>query len=270
MQETLEKQSKFGCKSKKIVNIDFNCDLAQGFGVYKNDKELDFLDYVTSVNVAAGFHSGDPLTIRNTLLAAKEKNLVIGANIGFNDLQGFGMRPMILSDEETEALVVYQVGALMSFAKAFGLEIEYVKPHGAMYKLASENFSFSCAIAKAIKKCSKWLYYVGEVGSSIEKVGEFLEIPIVREIELNKNFTVDGSVDYNMEDISNYDVLARRLQRYLTYSQVDNINKGTNFVEADSIHFSTDEVSLRLIKRGRELITPTPVNYGKVVNSGWV
>lgn len=268
MQEVLDNTSAISKEVKKVTSIDFNCDLAQGFGVYKNDKEFELLDYASSVNISTGFHAGDPLTIKNALLKAKEKNIVIGANIGFQDLQGFGMRPMSLSEEETEALVIYQVGALMSFAKAFGLEVEYVKPHGAMYKQASENFTFSCAIAKAIKKCSQWLTYVGASGDVITKVGEFVQLPIAKEIDLTKMYNVDGTIDYTSSDITDFDLLTRRLQRYLQYSQIDNTAKGTTYVEANTIHFSSD--SLELIKKANEHITPKPVNYSKVESSGWV
>ena len=140
MQETLERKS--------IKNIDFNCDLGQAYGIYKNNSEFELLDYVSSVNISCGFHAGDPVTIKEALLKAKEKNVAIGAHIGFNDIQGFGYRPVELKEDELEALVVYQIGALMSFAKAYGVSIEHVRPHGAMYKMAGEDFTFSCALAK--------------------------------------------------------------------------------------------------------------------------
>ena len=128
---------------KQIKNIDFNCDLAQSFGIYKNSKEYDLLDYASSVNISCGFHAGDPLAIKEALLAAKERNIVIGAHIGYNDIQGFGYKPMDLDESELEALVMYQVGALMTFAKAYNMEIEHVRPHGAMYRKASEDFETS-------------------------------------------------------------------------------------------------------------------------------
>lgn len=268
MQEVITTPATYSKEVKKITAIDFNCDLAQGFGVYKNEKEFELLDYVSSVNISAGFHAGDPLTIKEAMLKAKEKNVVIGANIGFNDLQGFGMRAVNLSDEETEALVIYQVGALMSFAKAYGLEVEYVRPHGAMYQMASENFTFSCAIAKAIKKCSRWLTYVGASGDTITKTGEFAELPIAKEIDLTKIYNVDGTINFKEEDVKDFDILTRRLQRYLQYSQIDNTAQGTTFIDANTMHFSVN--SFELLKKAYELITPKPVNYSKVESSGWV
>lgn len=263
MQETLNKPEN---RIKKVTSIDFNCDLAQSFGVYKNDKEFDLLDYVSSVNISAGFHAGDPLAIKEAMLKAKEKNVVIGAHIGFNDIQGFGSRVMTLSEEEAETLVIYQVGALMSFAKAFGLEIEHVRPHGAMYKLASESFTFSCAIAKAVKKCSQWLTYVGTAGDITTKVGEFVKIPISKEIKVNSIYNADGTIAEGK--ITDNEVLSRRVQRYLQTSQIDNTSNGYSVIEADTIHFSSD--SIEILKKANELITPTPVNYSKVKNSGWV
>ena len=164
MQETLER--------KQIKNIDFNCDLAQRFGEYKNSSEYQVLDYVSSVNISCGFHAGDAMSIKEALLKAKEKNVVVGAHIGFDDIQGFGYRPMDLSEYDIEALVMYQVGALMSFAKAYKLEIEHVRPHGAMYKMAAENFGFSTSVANAIKKCSEWHVYYGAAGDVTAKGGE--------------------------------------------------------------------------------------------------
>jgi len=264
-------QKKFNNDSKKIKSIDFNCDLAQSFGVYKNETEFEMLDYVSSGNISTGFHAGDPVTIKKALLNAKEKNVVIGAHIGFNDIQGFGNKSMNLSDEETEAIVLYQVSAIMSFAKAFGLEIEHVRPHGAMYRMAAENLSFACAIAKAVKKCSNWLVYYGAAGEVTSKVSESVKLPIAQEIKLDKTYTTNGTVDYSIEDITNTNFSINRLQNLIRTSQIDNMARGLTSIEADTIHFSSSNVnSLELIKRANEIIKPIPVNFNKVQDSGWV
>lgn len=266
MQEVVEVQN----QPKKIKNIDFNCDLAQSFGIYKNDSEFDLLDYVSSVNISTGFHAGDPVAIKNALLKARDKNVVIGAHIGFNDIQGFGSRAVNLSEEEIETLVIYQVGALMSFAKAYGLEIEHVRPHGAMYQIASENFTFSCAIAKAIKQCSQWITYVGATGDVISKVGDYVKIPVAKEVKLNKVYKADGTIDYRTDEITDSELLFRRFQGVIRSSQIANNEGGYSFVDANTIHFSSDKRHIELIKRASELIMPTPVNYSKVQSSGWV
>lgn len=277
MQKRLENETetneskRYNDSIKKIKSLDFNCDLAQSFGVYKNDDEFKLLDYVSSVNIATGFHAGDPLTIKKALLAAKEKNIVIGAHIGFDDIQGFGNRAMNLSEDEIEALVVYQVGAIISFAKAYGLEIEHVRPHGAMYKLASEDFTFACAVAKAIKKCSQWLVYYGASGDVITKVGEFVKIPVAQEIKLDMIYTPAGAIDYTSDTTLSTDAAIRRLNNLLRTSQIDNNLRGFTGVDVDTIHFSGKfGNAIDLAKKANEVITPIPVNFNNVQASGWV
>ena len=263
MQETLER--------KQIKNIDFNCDLAQSFGVYKNSSEYQLLDYVSSVNISCGFHAGDPMSIKEALLKAKEKNVVVGAHIGFDDIQGFGYRPMDLSEDEVEALVMYQVGALMSFAKAYKLEIEHVRPHGAMYKRCASDFAFACAVARAIQKCSKWLVYYGASGEITQKTGELINIPVAQEVCLEKMYNVDGTVNTVAKDNENTEVEIQRLKHLLATSQVSNIEGGKTVVIADTIHFSNRlSNSLELIKQAHQVIVPVPVNYKNACLSGWV
>lgn len=255
----------------QIKNIDFNIDLAQSFGFYKNNSEFDLLDYASSVNISCGFHAGDPLTIRNALLRAKEKNVVVGAHIGFDDIQGFGYREMDLTEDEIEALVVYQVGALMSFAKTFNMEIEHVRPHGAMYKKCAEDFSFACSVAKAIQKCSKWLVYYGATGEITQKTGELLNIPVAQEVCLEKMYNIDGTVNTVARDNENTEMEIQRLKQLLATSQVSNIEGGKTVVTADTIHFTNRlSNSLELIKQAREIIVPVPVNYKNACLSGWV
>ena len=255
---------------KKTKSVDFNCDLAQGFGVYKNDLEYDFLDYVSSVNISAGLHSGDPVTIKNAIVKAKQKGVVIGANIGFNDLQGFGLRAMQLSDEEIEALVIYQIGAIDALAKAYSLEIEFVRPHGAMYKMASENYDFSCAIARAIKKYSKWLSYVGLANETLSKVEEDVCLTVVKELYLNKNYNSNMTFNADVEDIKDINTLRLRFQKYINYSQIVDVNGMVQNIDANTIHFETNNLSLELVKSLSEIYPPLPVNYLKAQASGWV
>lgn len=263
MQEVLERKS--------IKNLDYNCDLAQAYGIYKNNNEFELLDYVSSVNVSCGFHAGDPVTIKEALLKAKEKNLVIGAHIGFNDIQGFGYRPVELKEDELEALIVYQIGALMSFAKAYGVSIEHVRPHGAMYKMAGEDFTFSCAIAKAIKKCSDWLVYYAPVGDITAKVADYTGIQVAQELTLEKTYNADLTIDYSKEDNTNNYELLKRFQHLIHTSQVRNNLGGMTFAEVDTVHFSNKyKNSIELIQQVHRTMVPTPVNYNKAKISGWV
>jgi len=263
MQNTLER--------KAIKSIDFNCDLAQSFGIYRNSSEYELLDYVSSVNIACGFHAGDPLAIKNALLAAKEKNIVVGAHIGFDDIQGFGYRQMELDSDELEALVMYQVGALMTFAKAYHMEIELVRPHGAMYRQAMEDLEFSRTIAKAIKKCSQWLVYYGASGENLSQISEEEDIQVAHEVHLEKIYDESGNIVFTARDLDNTDIAIQRLKTLLQNSQVSNNVGEKTIVKADSIHFSNKLSNAKeLIIKAREVIEPLPYNYKQVQPSGWV
>lgn len=252
-------------------NIDFNCDLAQSFGVYKNESEYDLLKYVSSASVSCGFHAGDPLTIREALLQAKKHNVAIGAHIGFDDIQGFGLKNMDLHPEEIEAIVLYQIGAIASMAKSYGVDIEFVRPHGAMYKRAANDFEFSLAIADAIKKFDEWLIYYGATSETLDKVAEESKIRVAHEIQLNRIYNEDGTIDYTSNSVSNVDFAANRLNNILRHSSVRNNEGRLTEVKCDTIHFSsTSENILEIIKRANEIIPPVPVNFKKAAVSGWV
>jgi len=256
---------------KSIKTIDFNCDLAQSYGIYKNSSESRLLDYVSSVNISCGFHAGDPLTIRDALLEAKEKNIVVGAHIGFDDIQGFGYRQMDLDSDELEALVMYQVGAIMTFAKAYHMEIEHVRPHGAMYRQASENLEVSKTIARAIKKCSKWLVYYGATGEILDQTAEDENIQVASEVHLEKIYDENGNIDFSARDLENTEISIQRLKDLLQNSQVTNNVGGKTIVNADTIHFSNKLANAKdLIIQAREIITPLPYNYKNAQKSGWV
>lgn len=252
-------------------HIDFNIDAAQGFGVFKNNKETELLDYVSSVNISCGFHAGDPLLIREYLLKCKEKNLTIGAHIGFNDIQGLGYRPVELSEEETEAVVLYQIGALASFAKSYNLVIDHVRPHGAMYKLASENYAFALSVAKAIQKFDKWLNYTCLDNEILDKVSEETGIVVNREVFTDKVYTTDFKVDWESKKYINDDDALNRVRTILHSSQIKLGNGLFMPVKCDTLHFDTKNPNIvNLLKKANEIIIPTPANYNKAETSGWV
>ena len=254
-----------------LKHIDFNIDAAQGFGLFKNEKETELLDYVSSVNISCGFHAGDPLLIREFLLKCKEKNITIGAHIGFNDIAGLGYRQMELNSEEIEAIVIYQIGALASFAKSYGLTIDIVRPHGAMYKLASENYEFSLAIAQAIKKFDKWLVFTCLDNEILQKVSDETNIVINRELFVDKYYTQDFKPNWEEKKYINEEDALNRIRTVMYSSQIKLGNGVFMPVQADTLHFDTKNPNaLSLLKKANEIIPPTPYNYNKAELSGWV
>ncbi len=252
-------------------HIDFNIDAAQGFGIYKNNIETDLLDYVSTVNISCGFHAGDPLLIKEYLLKCKEKNITIGAHIGFNDIQGLGYRPMDLKPEEIEAIVLYQTGALLSFAKAYGLVIDHVRPHGAMYKESSENYDFALAIVKAVQKIDKWLAFTGVDNEILDRLSAETGVVVNREIFADKYYTQEFKPDWdNKKYISEEDSL-NRIRTTMFSSQIKLGNGVFMPVNCNTIHFDTKNPNiLQLLKRANDIVAPTPFNYNKAELSGWV
>ena len=113
------------------AKIDFNCDMGESFGAYKMGYDEEVIKYVTSANVACGFHAGDPGWMRKTVRLAEAHGVSVGAHPSFPDLQGFGRRNMLVSPEEAKNDVIYQIGALTAFTEK--KKLQHVKPHGAMY-----------------------------------------------------------------------------------------------------------------------------------------
>ena len=259
-------------KQEKETIIDINCDIGQSFGIYKNDMELELLDYVSSVNIPCGTHAGDPVTIMNMLKLAAEKNLSIGAHIGYPDIQGFGYRNMILSEEEIEALVIYQIGALNSLAKIYNLAITHVRPHGAMYVQAAKDYKTSLTIAKSIAKYDSWMIYVGAAGENLLKAGGEANIRVAQEVLLDKRYTVEGNTDFDSGDVIDREYSERLLNSVIKNSAVINNRDGKTVLDVKTLHLSMkSEFSMDLAKKARELVkNPTPIAGTYVAGNGWV
>jgi len=174
--------------------IDLNCDLGESFGRYELGEDESVMDFVTSVNVACGMHAGDPLVIERTIRLAARKGLAIGAHPGYPDLQGFGRREMNLSAEEVEAYILYQLGAVWGFARAAGVELVHVKPHGALYNQAARNHELAEAIARGVRRFSPGLILVGLSGSALVQAGDSAGLRVANEGFPDRAYEADGSL----------------------------------------------------------------------------
>ena len=121
------------------ATIDLNGDMGESFGLGKMGNDAEVMEHITSANIACGAHAGDPSVMAQTVALAKGFNVAVGAHPGFPDLQGFGRRALNLSHDEIINVMLYQLGALSAVARAAGLELHHVKPHGALYKMACAN-----------------------------------------------------------------------------------------------------------------------------------
>jgi len=171
------------------MKIDLNCDLGESFG---NDAAI--MPYITSANIACGFHAGDASVMQATVRLAKEHGVNIGAHPGWPDFQNFGRNEMNLSTDRTEALVLYQIGALAGIAKAEGMELVHVKPHGALYNQAAQDKVLAQAIVRAVKAFSRDLILVGLAGSSLVEAGLESDLQVANEGFPDRAYNPDGTL----------------------------------------------------------------------------
>lgn len=176
------------------MRVDLNCDFGESFGIYRLGEEKEILEYVTSVNVACGFHAGDPLVMRKTVQMALEQKVAIGAHPGFPDLLGFGRRNIAVTSEEVYAYVVYQIGALAAFVKAEGGALTHVKPHGALYNMAAKDAALAEAIAKAVYDVDPTLILYGLAGSELIRAGKKIGLRTASEVFADRTYQQDGSL----------------------------------------------------------------------------
>jgi UPF0271 protein len=121
------------------MKVDLNVDMGESFGRYTLGDDEALMPFVTSVNVATGFHAGDPLVMEQTVKWAKQYDVAIGAHVGLNDRQGFGRRRLDLTPAELRSDVLYQLGALDGMLRVYGLELQHIKPHGILYRMVGEE-----------------------------------------------------------------------------------------------------------------------------------
>ena len=176
------------------MRIDLNADVGESFGAWSLGEDAELIPHVTSVNVAAGLHAGDPVTIARTVELAVRHGAAIGAHPGYPDLAGFGRRAMALTPDEIEATVLYQVGAVAAFARAGGADLRHVKAHGALYNRAARDEAAAAAIARAVRRFSGSLVLVGLAGSALCAAGRDAGLAVAEEAFADRAYEPDGSL----------------------------------------------------------------------------
>ena len=174
--------------------IDLNCDMGESFGAWTLGQDEAILPFVTSANVACGFHAGDPAVMKATVRAALRHGVAIGAHPGLPDLAGFGRREMAISAEEAFDMVVYQLGALAAVARAEGGRLHHLKPHGALYNMAATNAALAGAIAEAVYKVQPELTLYGLASSELTRAGEKLGLRTAHEVFADRTYQADGTL----------------------------------------------------------------------------
>jgi len=177
------------------LRVDLNADLGEAFGAYSMGADEAVLAYVTSANVACGFHAGDPTVIDRTIAIAVRAGVAVGAHPSHFDLRGFGRREILAAPAEVEADVVYQVGAVAAFARAHGTQLTHVKPHGALYNQAARDGALARAIARAIARVSRDLALVGLAGSeAMRRAAEAEGLRFAAEAFADRAYDAEGGL----------------------------------------------------------------------------
>ncbi|WP_070000174.1 LamB/YcsF family protein [Cellulosilyticum sp. I15G10I2] len=177
-----------------MYKVDLNCDLGESFGNYTIGLDEEVIRYVSSVNIACGWHAGDPLVMDQTIANAKREGVAVGAHPGFLDLMGFGRRNMSISRQEASAYTAYQLGAFWAFTKKHEMTISHVKPHGALYNMAAKDIELARGICEAIYQFDRHIILLGLAGSKMIEAAREIGLKTAEEVFADRAYEEDGSL----------------------------------------------------------------------------
>lgn len=221
-----------------MYKVDLNSDLGESFGAYTIGLDDQVVQHVSSVNVACGYHAGDPIVMDKTIKMAIASDTAVGAHPGYPDLQGFGRRNMVCTPAEVKAYVQYQLGAILAFTKANGIKLQHVKPHGALYNMAAKDEALAKAIAEAIAEVDKDIILLGLAGSKMLEAGEAAGLRVASEVFADRAYQADGSlVPRKLPGavIHDTDEAIKRTIKMVTEGTVTAITGEEVHIKADSI-----------------------------------
>ena len=174
--------------------IDLNCDMGESYGAWKMGADAEVMPYISSANIACGFHAGDPATIRKTVRIAVDHNVAIGAHPSLPDLMGFGRRTMRITPQDMYDLVIYQAGAVEAFARAAGVKLHHVKCHGALYNMAAMDEALSEAMIRAVKDLGSNVILYALSESKNFRLARKANVPVAGEVFADRGYSDDGTL----------------------------------------------------------------------------
>ncbi len=220
------------------LTIDLNCDMGESFGAWRMGDDAGVMPWITSANIACGFHGGDFSTMQQTVKLAVEHKVAIGAHVSLPDIQGFGRREMHVSADEAYAMTLYQIGALQAIARASGGRVVHVKPHGALYNMAAKDRTLADAIARAVRDVDAGLMLVGLARSALTDAGTALGLPIAHEAFADRTYQSDGSLTPRSEPgaiIDDVDTAVAQAVHIATKGNVETRDGKTLALRADTL-----------------------------------
>ena len=239
-----------------MYQIDLNSDMGESFGAYSIGNDDEIIKYVTSANVACGWHGGDPMVMDKVAKAAAERNVAVGAHPGYPDLMGFGRRKMVLKPSEIKNYIKYQVGALMAFTASYGMKLQHVAPHGALGNLCQYDREVSRAICEAVYEIdpSSGIFYCA--GAVLGEEAERMGLQALSEIFADRAYMDDLSlVPRGMEGamITDEDTAIRRCVKMIKEGRVTSINGKELDIKGDTLCVHGDGAkALAFVRRIRD------------------
>lgn len=253
--------------------LDLNSDMGESFGAYTIGADEEVLRWVTSANVACGWHGGDPHVMRRTIQRAKELGVQVGAHPSYPDRLGFGRRVMQITREEARDYVLYQIGALRAFAEALGVRLQHVKPHGAIYNAAVRDRELSLGIAEGVADAGRDLILVGLPGSELVKAGRAIGLRVAREAFGDRAYNENGTLVSRKiagSLITDADAVAERILGF-TRGTVKAITGKEIRIEADTVCLHGDTPGAgtiaRRVREHLEAAGITPRAMGEFVST---
>jgi UPF0271 protein len=224
------------------MQIDFNCDMGESFGPYSFGADEELMRYISSANVAGGFHAGDPHVMRRTVELARENGVAVGIHNGYHDLVGFGRREISVTPDEIHDELIYQLGALREFASLYGMEVQHVKPHASLYMVAARDEEISRAIIEAIQKVDPELLIYCMSASATYDLARKMDQPVVTEFFADREYDDDGRIVFTRKvtEESDPDEVADRVVRGVTEGKVTTVNGAEIDIPSDSVCVHSD------------------------------
>ncbi|WP_339062152.1 5-oxoprolinase subunit PxpA [Tepidibacillus marianensis] len=246
------------------MRIDINSDMGESFGSFRVGNDQELMNYITSANVACGFHAGDPVTLHKTIQFAKENGVSVGAHPGFYDVRGFGRYEIKVKPQEIYYDVLYQLGAIKAFTDLHQVPLQHVKPHGALYNMAHKDLELSRAIVQAIYDFDQNLIVFGIDGGQLLNAAKEKGLKIAREFFIDRTYQEDGSLTprtTNNAYVHDPNETANRVVRLITEKRVQATNGSWIPMDAETLCVHGDgEHALSLAEAVRDRLIAEGIN----------
>lgn len=258
------------------ISIDLNCDVGENYGTYQSQTNNGLIEHITSANIACGYHAGDPVEMNKTVQMAKSFGVCCGAHPSYPDLLGFGRRDLVVSEEELQCYLIYQIGALNTICKANDSHLSHVKMHGSLYLKAVEDEKTAKVIAQTISSIDKTIIYFvlgGEKGREMAKFGEDAGLQVAYEGFPNRAYTPEGALlprEREESVLIDPDTIIERALMMVLDRRVQTMDGSFRDVEIDTICIPGEipgaldiakKIREELVANGAEIV---PVNKNRI------